>query len=395
MTRTTLGLFLVLCPLVAGRALSQEATPPKEAPPTFPAQLEQVTVDVVVIDGKGNPIPGLRQEDLQVLEDGVPQTVVSFEAFAVPAAAAAEAAKPLPLPRVSTNTGKEEGSHGRTFVIVFDDVHSTAATAQRAKVAITDFLNKSTREGDRVTVAATAGGAWWSARMEAGRPALVELVKHLEGRYVPETGRDRLTDYEAMRIHVYRDQNVMNRVERRFDSSGVATMRRPGQAQNHDTFRAVEDPLITGRAAEVYYAALARNRTTLRALERSLNALVDQRGRKSLILVSEGFIYDPGLLEFKGIVDASRRANAAIYFVNTRGLEALPLSLEADISSPLAMQDMGFAFSQAEDETEAEDLPDHADAAEDTRKHSSRGVSPIFPVLSAPQSLAPLARRTR
>ena len=345
MTRTTLCLGLVLCAFVAARARSQEA---REAPPTFPAQLEQVTVDVVVTDGKGNPIPGLRQEDLQVLEDGVPQTVVSFEAFSVPAAAAE---KPAPLPRVSTNTGKDEGSHGRTFVILFDDVHSTAGTAQRAKVAIAEFLNKSTREGDRVTVAATAGGAWWTARMEAGRDALLELVKHLEGRYVPDTGRDRMTDYEAMRIHVFRDETVMNRVERRFDSSGVATMRRPGQGQNHETFRATEDPLITGRAAEVYYTALARNRTTLRALERSLNALVGLRGRKSLILVSEGFIYDPGLLEFKGIVDASRRANAAIYFVNTRGLEALPLSLEADISTALAPEDMGLAFSQAEEDT--------------------------------------------
>ena len=350
MTRTTPCLGLVLCALTAGSARPQETTPPKEAPATFPTQLEQVTVDVVVTDGKGKPIPDLKQGDLQIFEDGVPQGIVSFEAFQVPAPAAAE--KPVPRPRVSTNTGKEEARNGRTFVILFDDIHSTALTARRAKVAITDFLSKSTREGDRVTVAASAGGAWWSARMEAGRPALVDLVKHLEGRYVPDTGRDRLTEYEAMRIHVFRDPAVMNRVERRFDSSGMATMRRPGQGQNHESFRATEDPLITGRAAEVYYAALARNRTTLRALERSLNALVGQRGRKSLILVSEGFIYDPGLLEFKGIIEASRRANTAIYFLNTRGLEALPLSMEADISTPLAPEDMGSAFSQAEEDAE-------------------------------------------
>ena len=98
-------------------------------------------MDVVVTDGKGNPIPGLRRRDLQVLEDGVPQTIVSFEAFAGPRrAGGANRPSAAPPPRVSTNTGKEEGRKGRTFVIVFDDVHLTAATAQRAKAAIAEFL---------------------------------------------------------------------------------------------------------------------------------------------------------------------------------------------------------------------------------------------------------------
>ena len=67
LTRTTLCLCLVLCALTAGRAQPQETAPPKEAPATFPTQLEQVTVDVVVTDGKGSPIPDLTQEALKQL----------------------------------------------------------------------------------------------------------------------------------------------------------------------------------------------------------------------------------------------------------------------------------------------------------------------------------------
>jgi hypothetical protein len=83
-----------------------------------------------------------------------------------------------------------------------------------------------------------------------------------------------------------------------------------------------------------------------------LTALQGRKGRKSLVLVSNGFIYDPNLDEFKRLIEASRRANTAIYFLNGRGLEGLPLELSADMSAPLPAQDIGFTFSQAEEETE-------------------------------------------
>ena len=85
-----------------------------------------------------------------------------------------------------------------------------------------EFLKTGVREGDRVTLVATGGGAWWSTRMEAGRE---ELITHAEapGRAAASRTRspERMTDYEAMRIHVYRDQQVEERVSRRFETYGV------------------------------------------------------------------------------------------------------------------------------------------------------------------------------
>ena len=71
-------------------------------------------------------------------------------------------------------------------------------------------------------------------------------------------------------------------------------------------------------------------------MERSLNALVRLKGRKSVILVSNGFIYDPNLNEFKRLIEASRRANTAIYFLNGRGLEGLPALPDRRVRRPLA-----------------------------------------------------------
>ena len=320
----------------------------QEPPPTFPAQVEQVTVDVVVTDKKGEPVTGLKKEDLEIYENGAPQTIVNFDAVELAAAAPAET--PAFRPRVSTNTGHDRRQAGRTFVIFFDDIHLSPFTAQRAKAAAADFLRTETREGDRVTLVAAGGGAWWSTRMPSGRDEMIDLVKRLQGRSVPETGRDRISEYEAMRIHVFRDEMVMNRVQRRFETAGLTTMTQ--QSQHVTGPRAVEDPVVTARAAEVYFGAAARNRITLGALERSLQALMGVQGRKSLILVSDGFIYDPQLDLFKRLVDASRRANTAIYFVNSRGLEGLPLAMTAEFSAPLPGEDIGSAFAESFEATE-------------------------------------------
>ncbi len=248
---------------------SQEA-----APPTFPAQVEQVIVDVVVTDKKGNAIRGLKQDDMTVIEDGAPQAVVSFEAVELPDQ---PSATPPPPPRVSVNTAPDE-QRGRTFAIVFDDMHITPWKANQAKAAVASFLEKGTREGDRVTLISTAGGTWWTARMESGRPKLLDMVKRFDGRYIPDTSQERMTDCggaahprlprpasHRARAAALRDRTASGRpCNRTQDSSGRAGT--------------VDDPYITGRASEVYYQAMTRLRTTLDALERALNGLAARQG---------------------------------------------------------------------------------------------------------------------
>src|SRR5207245_11365545 len=79
------------------------------------------------------------------------------------------------------------------------------------------------RGGDRVSRGAVSGSAWWSARMEAGREERMTLLKRLDGRDIPDVSPDRMSDYEAMRIHVYHDPQVEDRVSRRFEQYGAST----------------------------------------------------------------------------------------------------------------------------------------------------------------------------
>jgi hypothetical protein len=85
---------------------------------------------------------------------------------------------------------------------------------------------------------------------------------------------------------------------------------------------------------------------TLDALERAARGLTTARGRKSILLVSEGFIYDPSAEDFKDVAEACRRANAAIYFVDARGLEAMPAHMTVQFGPPVPEPDLGFVFAE-------------------------------------------------
>lgn len=327
---------------LAGAAVVAVAQSPAPTPPpadqlSFGAEVEQVLVDAVVVDKKGAPITGLTRDDFIVREDGNPQELSTFQPVDLPDNPPPET--PLRRPAVSSNDSPAARTQ-RTFVVLFDDVHLTPFQARRARPAVVEFLKNGVREGDRVTVVAAGGGAWWSARMLAGREELLKLVGRLDGRLIPDTSPERMTDYEAMRIHTFSDQQVMERVRRRFESRGLAP-RSDSELENPGG-----DPLVRGRASEIYFQSVSRNRITLEVLERVIRSMEPVRGRKTVILVSQGFIYDPNLDEFKTVVQVARRSNVAIYFLDTRGLGGLPDFASAEFGEPIDNRDIGAAFTE-------------------------------------------------
>jgi VWFA-related protein len=333
---------------VAGPALAQSqppAAPTAQKPsgtattPRFPSEIEFVNVDVVVTE-KGVPVTGLKESDFTILEDGVPQTVTGFDAVELPAMASSA---PPPMPAVSTNVGAGEHKAGRSFVVFYDDIHMSPLQAHRAKAAVAEFITKGTREGDRVSLVASGGGAWWTARMESGRQQLLDLLKRLEGRHIrPPSMMDQMSDWEALRIHIYHDQSVADKVFRRFQSMGVNMQSQQDTDENRQP--ADFDPYVSMKALETYEESRRRNQITLDVLQRAVLSLAQGKGRKSLILVSEGFIYDMQLDEFKRVLHAARTANVAIYFLDTRGLGGLPSTFSAEFGPPTDPRDIGSSF---------------------------------------------------
>jgi hypothetical protein len=74
-------------------------------------------------------------------------------------------------------------------------------------------------------------------------------------------------------------------------------------------------------------------------MTRALRSLQEARGRKAMVLVSQGFIYEPDFKEMKDLVQASLRVNVPVYFIDTRGLKALPDFMTAAYSNSFDVQD--------------------------------------------------------
>ncbi len=74
-------LFLFCCTAFPGFA-QQEAAPEKVTPPAAlaPGADHPITLDVVVTDHAGNPVPGLQEQDFTLLDNKDPRTLRSFRA---------------------------------------------------------------------------------------------------------------------------------------------------------------------------------------------------------------------------------------------------------------------------------------------------------------------------
>ena len=308
--------------------------------PVFPAETELVTVDVVVSDKAGEPVLDLTREDFGVSEDGVLQEIASFEAVHRPGTARGGTEPPAETLRVTSNR-EAPGREPASFVIVFDELHLAPAEAVRAREAVAGFLDAGVAERDRVAVVGTALGARFSARMPEGRETLVQAVARFQGKRVGESVRDAMSAYEAMRIDQDRDPIVTDQVMRRFLATGeirhdVSLPRQPSDANAEvGGWRS----LTQARAAQVYARSSVLAEQTLGVVERALEALAGSRGRKSLVLVSGGLVQDPRLAGFRRVVSAARRANAAIYFLDARGLVAAATGLEGEVGPPANILD--------------------------------------------------------
>ena len=139
-----------------------------------------------------------------------------------------------------------------------------------------------------------------------------------------------MSDYEAYRINAFQRRAVADQVDRRWKNAARQRPRadqpghRPGlpaaEPRRPDRHHPAGHPDARGHAS----TSRPRPATsrTLQALERTIDGLAAVRGRKAVMMLSPGFIADQERVEAKRAIDAARRANVAVYFVDARGLVA-------------------------------------------------------------------------
>jgi VWFA-related protein len=305
---------------------------PQQQPPVFGAEVELVRIDVVVLGRDGKPVSGLSKQDFTVEEDGRPQAIESFEPVVVKGAPIEVAAPP----RLSGSRLRPP-SEGRSFFVFFDGRHVSQPAAEVFRKSLHDFVQDELREGDWFTLAAPEQALWWTARNGWEYRQLSAVIDRLKGEYVRDPLRLQMSDWEAMRIV---ELGVAGLAQPSIQSGGggipTEDSSQPGRPPSSGASGGSDRMGVgavdkTFLAEEVYSRARRGLETTLVALRQALDSLVPLRGRKSLLLVSEGFVLVPDMPGYSELVDVARRANVAVHFLDPRGLDPL---LDAEAGAP-------------------------------------------------------------
>jgi VWFA-related protein len=186
----------------AAQDAAQVRPDPQMPPITFRSEVNYVEVDAVVRDAQGNFVRDLKPGELQVLEDGVPQTVTAFALVDIPVALS-ERALFLPEdiePDVRSNATTPDG---RLYVLLLDDLHTTALRSIDVRRAAKQFIERNLGANDLVAVVHTSGRGDAAQDFTNSRARLIQAVEKFMGREVGPYGSS------ADRMQVVHDARSM------------------------------------------------------------------------------------------------------------------------------------------------------------------------------------------
>src|SRR5689334_7028966 len=144
------------CCAVVGMA-AQGAPSGQPQQPTFRVAVDLVTTDVIVRDARDQFVSDLKVDEFEVLEDGVPQNLVSLvlthggRVFNVQSPPPAAAPEGIILPPVRPTND----AAGRVFLIFIDDLHLDFRMTPRTRDLMQRMLKNLVHDGDMFGIVST------------------------------------------------------------------------------------------------------------------------------------------------------------------------------------------------------------------------------------------------
>ena len=128
----------------------QQPADPDE--PTFRAGINFIRVDVIVTDDDGNLVRDLDVSDFQVLEDGEPQNIESFQLIEIGPVPEPDAEPARPVINRYDEEREAARADTRIFVVFFDDYHVRWENGVRAGRTLARFLRENLLATDMVGI---------------------------------------------------------------------------------------------------------------------------------------------------------------------------------------------------------------------------------------------------
>lgn len=270
--------------LAIGLPVSNAAAQTPDDRPLFRLSTTAAVVDVIVRDRTGKPVEGLTQEDFEILEDGVPQRLISFESHTsdthvgpTPAGESGRAQTP----------GLGEGPTQSLVALVFHNLSQQSRTmaVNAARAMIGDLAPEEYAGVFFVDLNLST-----VAPLTRNRKALHDAVSQVLERAPVSLGP--------------------------LSSVGVAETNgpsQPGRSPEDRQFETIRSRMQTGLESPYQQGMQA---SSLSALVTMLSRFA---GRKSVILFSEGLAVSPRL---EGVLPLAHDENVTFYTLDATGLSA-------------------------------------------------------------------------
>ncbi len=280
------GLILVLVPSGSNERLVLAQAGQSGSTSTLRVNVDLVTVEVVALDKKGNPIPGLKKEDFKLYEDGKQQQIVSFDIVS-------DKTEPQVVP-TSLSDIDDDARRGKVVLILFDDSTITPSQTKVTRDAAEKYVKEHMRSWDLFSVAVYGMSL-----------KVTQNFTHDSGKVV-----------EAIRIPAMSQANLVPGQRLSRDSQNPSAI--PGQEGRPNR----RDPF--GQNPGMMQEARFRATQMFRSLGFIASSLSRVKGRKSILMFSEDFaITGESQNELRQAVTAAQRSNVVFYSIDARGLNSL------------------------------------------------------------------------
>jgi VWFA-related protein len=308
-------LIVVLCPAVFSQTTKPTATPPQDDTDVVKITTALIQIDVTVTGKNGKIITDLKPEEIEIYENGEKQKITNFSFVSnlrtVEETPRDKNARPSILPPSAI---RPELVH-RTIALVVDDLTLSFESVYFVRRALKKFVDEQMQEGDLVAIIRTGAGIGALQQFTNDRRQLYAAIEKV--RWNP-LGSGNIGAFAPL--------------EAKLDTGAPVTEPEPGERtaegiqREFDDFR--ESVFATGTLGAVNYV---------------VRGMQDLPGRKSIMLLSDGFkLYQEDALGFKEagrvmqslrrLVDMANRASVVIYTMDARGLQTTGLTAQDNTS---------------------------------------------------------------
>lgn len=298
-----------------------------------------VQVDAVVTDKSGKHVEDLTADDFELLVDGKKQTLTHFAHVNLPPVKReVPVVKKSDVVAVSPSMPTrqiEPREVRRTIAFIVDDLGLSFTSTERVRETLRKFLREQMQEGDLVAIIRTGNGLGMLEQFTSDKRILYSAIDKLNWNPL---SRDMIPSFG--------------------DTGGMADSE---ESQEAATAQQTIDDSISSFRDTLFSTG------TLGAINFVVRGLRDLPGRKSVILLSDGFrIYPPGnsndpqavaeseqvQWNLKQLVELANRSSVVVYSIDARGLMALVPGADA------GGKQSGDAYAQAmQDNQEALEGP--------------------------------------